>query len=160
MFWYIIVCLWRLSSWIYAPVYLNYSHANIKRNKHVTITSKRRNDYVFIALCVCGEVIFWNRSFFNTKNTMKARLSLNHWGRVTHICVSKFKIIGSDNGLSPGWCQAIILTNVGILLIGALGTKFSEILIESYIFIQENEFENVVWQMLAILSRPQCVTVL
>ena len=27
----------------------------------------------------------------------------------------------------------------------------------SYIFIQENVFENVVWKMSAILSRPQCV---
>ena len=37
---------------------------------------------------------------------------------------------GSDNGLSPGWRQAIIWTNAGILLIGPLGTNFSEILIE------------------------------
>ena len=35
-------------------------------------------------------------------------LLLNHWGRVTHICVSKLTIIGSDNGLSPGRRQAII----------------------------------------------------
>ena len=27
---------------------------------------------------------------------------LTHWGRVTHICVSKLTIIGSDNGLLPG----------------------------------------------------------
>ena len=27
---------------------------------------------------------------------------LTHWGRATHICVSKLTIIGSDNGLSPG----------------------------------------------------------
>ena len=27
----------------------------------------------------------------------------------------------------------------------------------SYIFIQENAFENVVWKIAAILSRPQCV---
>ena len=27
----------------------------------------------------------------------------------------------------------------------------------SYIFIQENAFENVVWKVAAILSRPQCV---
>ena len=32
---------------------------------------------------------------------------LTHWGRVTHICVSKLTIIGSDNGLSPGGRQAI-----------------------------------------------------
>ena len=59
---------------------------------------------------------------------------LTHWGRVTHICVSKQTIIGSDNGLSPGRRQAIIWTNAGILLIGPLGTNFSEILIEIYIF--------------------------
>ena len=43
---------------------------------------------------------------------------LTHWGRVTHICVSKLSIIGSDNGLSPDRRQAIIWTNAGILLIG------------------------------------------
>ena len=55
---------------------------------------------------------------------------LTHWGRVTHICVNKLAIISSDNGLSPGRRQAIIWTNVGILLIGPLGPNFSEILIE------------------------------
>ena len=35
--------------------------------------------------------------------------------------------IGSENGLSPIRCQAIILTNAGILSIGPLGTYFSEI---------------------------------
>ena len=54
---------------------------------------------------------------------------LTHWGRATHICVGKLTIIGSDNGLSPGWRQAIIWTIAGILLIGPLGTNFSEILI-------------------------------
>ena len=53
---------------------------------------------------------------------------LTYWGRVTHICVSKLTIIGSDHGLSPGPCQAIIWTNAGILLIRTLGTNFSEIL--------------------------------
>ena len=56
-------------------------------------------------------------------------LPLTHWGRVTHICVSELPIIGSDNGLSPGRRQTIIWTNAGILLIGPLGTNFSEILI-------------------------------
>ena len=53
---------------------------------------------------------------------------------MTHICVGKLTIIGSNNGLSPGRRQAIILTNAGILLIGPLGTKFSEILIGIYTF--------------------------
>ena len=55
---------------------------------------------------------------------------LTHWARVTHIYVGKVFIIGSDNGLSPGRRQAIIWINVGILLIGPVGTNFSEILIE------------------------------
>ena len=57
-----------------------------------------------------------------------------HWGRVTHICVGELTIIGSDNGLSPGRRQAIIWTNAGILLIGPLGTNFSEISIEILTF--------------------------
>ena len=60
---------------------------------------------------------------------------LTHWGRVTHICVSKLTVIGSDNGLSPGRRQAIIWTNAGILLIRPLGTNFSEMLIEILTFI-------------------------
>ena len=55
---------------------------------------------------------------------------LTHWGRLTHICVGKLTIIGSDNGLSPGRHQTIIWTNDWILLIGPLGTNFSEIFIK------------------------------
>ena len=79
---------------------------------------------------------------------------LTHWGQVTHICVSKPTIIGSDNGLSPGRRQAIIYTNAGILLNGSIGTNFNR---NSYTFIQENPFENAVWKMTAILPRPQWV---
>ena len=59
---------------------------------------------------------------------------LTHCGRVTHICLSKLTIIGSDNGLSPVRRQAIIWTYAGILLIGPLGPIFSEILIEILTF--------------------------
>ena len=58
---------------------------------------------------------------------------LTHWGRVTHICVGKLPIIGSDNGLSPGRHQAIIWTNAGIL-IEPLGTNFRQISIGIEIF--------------------------
>ena len=74
---------------------------------------------------------------------------LTHWGRVTHICVSKITIIGSDNGLSPGQCWNIVIW-----------TKFQwKFYRNSYIFIQENAFENVIWKMADILCRPQCVKV-
>ena len=84
--------------------------------------------------------------------------TLTHWGRVTHICVSKQTIIGSDNGLSPGRRQAIIWTNAGILLIGPLGTNFSENLIKLLTLSFTKMRLNVSSaKMAAILSRPQCV---
>ena len=77
----------------------------------------------------------WPSSLTHLCVTLGRRNSeLTHWGRVTHICISKLTIIGSDHGLSPGWRQAMIWTNAEILLIGLLGTKFSEILIEIHTF--------------------------
>ena len=81
------------------------------------------------------------------------RLSLTHWGRVTHICVSKLTTIGSDNGLSPGRRQAIIWTNAGLLLIQTLGTNFSEILREIYIF----SFKKMDLKMSFGKCRPSCL---
>ena len=87
--------------------------------------------------------------------------SLNHWGRVTHICVSKLTISGSDNGLSPGRCKAIFLTNAGILSFGPSWTNFGEQTAvknkNSDPFFQENALENVVCEIAAILYRPQSV---
>ena len=77
---------------------------------------------------------------------------LNHWGWVMHICVGKLTIIGSDNGLSPGRHQAIIWTNARILLIGPLGTNFSEILIG----IQTFSFKKMHLKMSSVKWRPYC----
>ena len=78
---------------------------------------------------------------------------LTHWGRVTHICVSKLTIIGSDNGLSPSRRQAIIWTNAGILLIRPCGKNFSEILIEIDVF----SFEKMHLKMSSAKWRPFCL---
>ena len=67
-------------------------------------------------------------------NKASVDLSLTQWGRVTHICVSEPISIGSDNGLSPTRRQATIWINAGILLIGPLGTNFSEIVLEIQTF--------------------------
>ena len=82
----------------------------------------------FISMCgifhpVNGLLIRYNNAYF-----------LTHLGRETHICVGNLTIIGSDNGLSPGRRQAIILTNAGILSIGPLGINFSGNLIEILTF--------------------------
>ena len=58
--------------------------------------------------------------------------------------------MGSDNGLSPGRRQAIIWTNAGLLLIGPLETKFSEILIE----IHKLSFKKMHLKMSSVKWRP------
>ena len=80
--------------------------------------------------------------------------SLTHWGRVTHICVSELTIIGSDNGLSPGRRQAIIWNNDGLLLIGPLGTNFSENLIEILTF----SFTKMQLKVSSAKWRPFCLS--
>ena len=82
---------------------------------------------------------------------------LIHWGWVTHICIGKLTTMGSDNGSAPGQHQAIIWTNTGKLLIGPLGTNFTEILIEIHIFSFKKMHLKCCLEMLAIFSRPQCV---
>ena len=78
---------------------------------------------------------------------------LTHWGRVTHICVSKLAIIGSDHGLSPGRHKAMIWTNAGILLIRPSGTNFSEILIGIDVF----SFRKMHLKMASGKWRPFCL---
>ena len=82
-----------------------------------------------------------------------AQLALTHWGRVTHIYVSKLNIIGSDNGLLLGQRQAIIWTNAIILLIQSLGTNLSDILIEILIF----SFMLMPWKMSSGKWWPFCL---
>ena len=80
-----------------------------------------------------------------TLQNYAALLVLTHWGRVTHICVSKLTIIDRR--------QAIIWTNAGILLIGPLGTNFSEILIEILTF----SFEKMRLKVSSAKRRPFCL---
>ena len=80
-------------------------------------------------------------------------LKLTHWGRVTHICVGKLTIIGSDNGLSPGRRQAIIWTNARKFIIGPLGTNFSEICVEILTF----SFKKIRFKVSSAKWRPFCL---
>ena len=79
-------------------------------------------------------------------------VKLTHCGRMTHICVGKLTIIGSDNSLSPERRQAIIWTNVGILLVGPLGTNSNEILIA----IQTFSFKKMHLKISSAKWRPFC----
>ena len=64
-------------------------------------------------------------------------------------CVGILTIIVSDNGRR----QAIIWTNAGLLLIGPLGTNFSEILIKILAF----SFKQMLLKVLSAKWRPFCL---
>ena len=86
--------------------------------------------------------------------------TLTHWGRVTHICVNNLTIIVSDNGLSPNRRQVITRTNDGILLIGSLGTNFSEILIKINTFsLKKMHLKTSSAKRRPFFSRPICVLI-
>ena len=75
-----------------------------------------------------------NKAFWPFSHVFLCPFVKTHWGRTRHICVITLTIIGSDNGLSPCRCQAIIWTNAGNLLIRNLETIFSEYLSEIHTF--------------------------
>ena len=75
------------------------------------------------------------------------RHHLTHWGRETHICIG--------NLFSTKLLCEPMLEYCHLDLWSILQWKFNR---NSYIFIQEPTFENVVWKMAAILSQPHVLT--
>ena len=100
---------------------------------------------------VIGIVIFVHKQLVHT-------LLLTHWCQVPHIYVSPiYAIIGSDNGLSPGWRQTIIWTNAGLLSIELLGTNFGEIWIRILSSFNKMHLKLSSAKMVAIFSRGRWV---
>ena len=65
-----------------------------------------------------------NANFFKISLKITVTSLRGNW--VNSLGPSDLTTIGSDNGLSPERCQAIIWTNAGILLIGPLWTNIIE----------------------------------
>ena len=78
--------------------------------------------------CSKNDRFRWNQQILHTRNIHA------HWGRVAHICAGHLTIIGSDKSSSPGRHQAIIWTNVGIMLIAPLGNNSNDIRFDIHIF--------------------------
>ena len=117
----------------------NAENVSIWWRHHVSLVYQRRTGtvmflYHVLRILAIDKLKFELNYTFYEFSWFFVPVHLTHWGRVTHICVSKLTIIGSDNRLSPGRRQAIIWTNIGILLIRTLGTNFSETWSEIHAF--------------------------
>ena len=81
------------------------------------------------------------------------------WGRVTHICARKRTIISSYKGLAPSHYMNQCWNTVNSNLRNKLQWNLER---NSYIFVHENVFENVVCEMAAIFlmcnKDPQILT--
>ena len=98
------------------------------------------------------ETVFFVRYNVTSKVSIKMEFTtqLTHWGRVMHMRQYNIPILVRR--------QAIIWTNAAILLIGPLGTNFSEILTAIHTFsFKKMHLKISSAKMTAILSRPQCV---
>ena len=115
---------WWISSWLSSntTIWLHFV------NKLIYALSHDRMCITLSSIVVCS----WHVSRVLHRNSVECALlsiiiylamRLTDWDRGTHICVN----IGSGKDLSPAQHQSIIWTNAGILLIGPLGTNFSEI---------------------------------
>ena len=133
---------WHSTSYIYIYIYI-YIYSCLYNACHSYLNTActgvwcqylflRKGNYSLFSAEVVTVMATQYESYVNSGQTV--HVHLNHWGRVSHVCVNKLTITGSDNGLSPGRHQVIIWTNTGILLIGSLETNFSDILIEIRIF--------------------------
>ena len=148
---------WLFVFKVYVFTYLVYIHTTVISHSHAH--ARHIFDYRFVLLDLGSVTSNWlirvlqRVATSNYYNNGHAMAPLTHWGRVTHICVGKLTIIGSDNGLSPGRDQTIVWTNAGILLIGPLGTNFSEILIA----IQTFSLKKMHLKMSSGKCRPFCL---
>ena len=124
----------------------HWSHNYSKENSH-EISIMGSLNFSEMCLWSCHQVIHYKCI------TDLCHHWLTHWGRVTHICISKLTIIGSDNGLSPDRRQAIIWTNAGLLFNGPSGTNFSEILIEILTF----SFKKMRLKVSSVKRQPFCL---
>ena len=79
---------------------------------------------------------------------------LTHWGRVTHICVINLTIIGSDSGFFAWTPPSHYLNRCWNIVNWTFRNKIQWKLNQnSYIFIKENSFKDVICEMACILSR-------
>ena len=132
---------------------------------HIEIWNRSRLRIGYIKKKICLRKDEWTRITCILPNIVVlsckllcdiSRSSLTHWGWLMHICINKLTIIGSDNGLLPGWHLAINETILEFYwnLINKVLLNLKQ---KACILIHENAFENILYKMVAFLSQHQCV---
>ena len=99
-----------------------------------------------------------SRILISIKRAVCRSWALTHWGRVTHICTSQLTHLWFRQWLVTWSAPSRYLNQWWNIVNWTFRNKLRwNLNRNSFIFIQENVFQNVVWKMAGILSRNHCV---
>ena len=111
-----------------------------------------RLSFDLLMMCLCVTNVFGMFSVHSDDDMFSTSLNVCWADNITTEYLVSYRL---DAVLTTTW--AIIFTNAGSIVNSNLGNKLQWNQQDSYIFIKENSFENIVWKIADILSRPQCV---
>ena len=112
--------------------------------KRFTIDTRCDDKYMYARQIGNHAHIYWDALYL-----------LTYWGGVPHICVSKVTLVQTMTWRrEPSHCLNQCCNIVDWILRNKLLWNLNQ---NSNTFILENEFQNVVWNMMAILSRTQSI---
>ena len=111
-----------------------------------------RLSFDLLMMCLCVTNVFGMFSVHSDDDMFSTSLNVCWADNITTEYLVSYRL---DAVLTTTW--AIIFTNAGSIVNSNLGNKLQWNQQNSYIFIKENSFENIVWKIADILSRPQCV---
>ena len=138
-----LVCTWHMNS---KQIFVEFSMDQTNTTHNCWLHGIR--DHTYMNILAEKALMYINGIMgFNSLRLSDAYVCLVNW--VTTI---------SGDGLSPVWHQAITLTSAELIQLDPYEKNHSDYNWHSNIFIQENEFENVICKMSGILSRLQCVS--
>ena len=128
------------------PQCVNYhGHINIFQYVNIHVNLLKIIPVLEMAWHQTGDQVLWHIQIFI--NSL----------RPSDAYILNLTILGSDNGLSPGRRHAIICQCWNIVNSNLRNKLQWNPMRNSFIFILENAFENVVCEMASIWSRPQWV---
>ena len=157
------MCLWIRSALVLVMAWHLLATSHYLYQYWRIFNSTLRNNLQGNLNC-CANIFVQENAFENVAWKMVSILNQPqcHLPLVPHINASVNWIsVGSDNGSSPFSVPSHYLNQCWLIFNSALRNTLQwNLNWNANIFIQENAFENGVWKMASILSRPQCVKVI
>ena len=122
--------------WIFIYLNQNWPDCHETKSKHIDLNSRPQIWPMGLTLAMTLIFEFWRSYVIFTIWWPRSGVRIYQivTGVTSDVGVPSTHLVCSDNVFLPRLCQTIIWSNAGILLIGPLGTNFSEISVEFHTF--------------------------